>query len=100
MNIKLNAAAQKFGQQAELVIAYVNKLAASESEEGASYRAYLERLASLTTGGPDNEHLVEALENSSIQAYVAELAGDDAATFSGLMEIAGKLELALSVTSQ
>ena len=100
MNTKLNAAAQKFGQQAELVIAHINKLAVSETEEGASYRAYLQRLASLTTSGPDDEHLVETLENSSIQAYVAELAGDDAATISGLMEIAGKVELAISVTSQ
>jgi len=98
MNTKLNAAAQKFGQQAELVVAHINKLAVSETEEGASYRAYLQRLAPLTTGG-DDERLVEELESSNIQTYVAELADDDAATFSGLMEIAGKLELALSASS-
>jgi len=36
---------------------------------------------------------------SSIQSYVAELTGDDAATFSRLMGIAGKVELALSRSS-
>lgn len=100
MDIKLNTTAYKFGQQAELVVAHIDRLAASNSDEGVSYRAYLQRLASLAADNPDDERLLEELENSNIQTYVAELAGDDSSTFANLMEIAGRLELALSASSQ